>query len=279
MALLIDDTLTTSLLAVPFTEGWVETPIPVTVKEGLQAGDVTSEDVALLSVAETTLLVDTHVIISDIGIVLDGIGPIAMRTPIRPDGVDATVVRMLDAGSTAELLVRALLRPYFGISATSFARSDTDPGASTAEVVVVDGALGLQQPEAGHQSDLVRDWFVFTGHATVSHAVVIGLHALARGPEDALAALAMAEELGRERRREIRGIAAARWGVDDREAFADMTNRQRFALTQEDRNSLANLVARGTWGSRFGKRLPVYRDMVDEGTVDDEMNDEEATDA
>jgi hypothetical protein len=53
----------------------VDTPVPVTVKEGLQAVDVTSEDVALLSVAETTLLVDTHVIISDIGIVLDGIGP------------------------------------------------------------------------------------------------------------------------------------------------------------------------------------------------------------
>ena len=274
MALLIDDTLTTSLLAVPFAEGWVETSVPVTLREGLQAADVTSEDVALVSVGEATLLVDTHVITSDVAIVLDGIGPIAMRTPVRPDGVEATVVRLLDAGPTAELLIRALLRPYFGITATSFARSDDDPGAATAEVVVVDGALGLQLPEAGHQSDLVRDWFVLTGQAVVSHAVVIGLHALARDPAEALAALSMAETLGRDRRREIRGIAAARWAVDDREAFANITNRQRFSLTQEDRNSLANLVARGTWGSRFGKRVPVYRDMVDEGT-----NPEEGTGA
>jgi hypothetical protein len=43
-----------------------------------------------------------------------------------------------------------------------------------------------------------------------------------------------------------------------------MTNRQRFELTAADRNSLANLVARGTWGSRFGKRLPVYRDALPE---------------
>jgi hypothetical protein len=42
-----------------------------------------------------------------------GSAPIAMRTPVRPDGVETTVVRMLDAGPTAELLIRALLRPYF----------------------------------------------------------------------------------------------------------------------------------------------------------------------
>ncbi len=265
MTLLIDDTLTTSLLAVPFAEGWVETSVPVTVKEGLTAADVTSEDVALLSSAEATLLAETHVITSDVALVLDGVGPIAMRTPIRPDGVETTVVRLLDAGPTAEVLIRALLRPYFGITASTFAYGDDDPGADSAEVVIVDGVLGLQQPEGGHQSDLVRDWFVFTGQATVSHVVAIGLHALARGPEAELAALEQAVELGRERRREIRGIASQRWGVDDRETFAEMTNRQRFALTQEDRNSLANLIARGTWGSRFGKRLPVYRDLVDEG--------------
>lgn len=272
MTLLIDETLTTSLLAVPFAEGWVETSNPVSVKEGLTAADVTSEDVALLSIAEATLLAETHVITSDIALVLDGVGPIAMRTPVRPDGVETSVVRLLDAGPTAEVLIRALLRPYFGITASTFAYGDDDPGAETAEVVVVDGALGLQQPEGGHQSDLVRDWFVLTGQAVVSHVVVIGVHALARGPEAELAALQQAVEHGQERRREIRGIAAQKWGVDDREAFAEVTNRQRFSLTAEDRNSAVNLIARGSWGARFGKRLPAFRDMIDEGLPNDQSN-------
>lgn len=265
MTLLIDHTLATSLIAVPFVESWVETAMPVTVKEGLSAADITSEDVALLSIAEATLLAETHVITSDIALVLDGVGPIAMRTPVRPDGVETTVVRLLDAGPTAEVLIRALLRPYFGITASTFAYGDDDPGADTAEVVIVDGALGLQHPEGGHQSDLVRDWFVLTGQAVVSHVVVIGVHALAREPEAELAALQQAVELGRERRREIRGIASQKWGVDDRETFAEMTNRQRFSLTPEDRNSAVNLIARGSWGGRFGKRLPAFRDMIDEG--------------
>jgi hypothetical protein len=262
LTLLIDDNLTTSLISVPLSEGWVDTSVKVEIREGLSASDVTSEDVALISAAEATLLADTHVLISEIAVVLDGVGPIAMRTPVRPDGVEETVVRLLDAGPTAEVLIRALLRPYFGISATTFARSDDDPGAETAEVVILDGAAGLLQPEAGHQSDLVRDWFVLTGQAVVSHVVVIGLHALARGAGAELETLAAAVATGLERKRDVRGIVAARWDIEDREVLGEITNRQRFELTQADRNSLANLIARGTWGARFGKRLPVYRDAL-----------------
>jgi hypothetical protein len=270
MPILIDDSLTTALIAVPFIEGWVETAVPVTVKAGLRAADVTSEDVALISVAEATLLAETHVIVSEVAVVLDGVGPIAMRTPVRPDGVETTVVRLLDAGPTAEVLIRALLRPYFGITAASFAWTDEDPGADSAEVVIVDGALGLQPPEGGFQSDLARDWFVLTGQGLVSHVVAIGVHALARDPHTELAVLQAGVDTGRDRRREARSLAAQRWEVEDREALAEVTNRQRFALTQEDRNSLANLIARGTWGSRFGKRLPVFRDLVDEASSETE---------
>lgn len=262
MSLLIDDNLTTAFISVPLAEGWVDTSVKVDIREGLTASDVTSEDVALISAAEATLLADSHVLISEIAVVLDGIGPIVMRTPVRPDGVDETVVRLLDAGPTAEVLIRALLRPYFGITATTFARSDDDPAAETAEVIVLDGAAGLLQPEAGHQSDLVRDWFVLTGQAVVSHVVVVGLHALARDPSAEIDALAAAVATGLERKRDVRSIVAARHGIEDREALGEMTNRQRFELTQADRNSLANLIARGTWGGRFGKRLPVYRDLL-----------------
>ncbi len=273
MTLLIDDSLTTSLISIPLSEGWVDTSVSLDIREGLSASEVTSEDVALISSAEATLLADTHVLIAEIAVVLDGIGPIVMRTPVRPDGVDETVVRLLDAGPTAEVLIRALLRPYFGISATTFAHSNDDPAAETAEVIILDGAAGLLQPEAGHQSDLVRDWFVLTGQAVVSHVVVVGLHALARGAGAELEALAAAVATGQERKRDVRGVVAARYGIEDREALGEMTNRQRFELTQADRNSLANLIARGTWGGRFGKRLPVYRDVL----PDDVLGGEEAT--
>jgi hypothetical protein len=203
-------------------------------------------------------------------VVLDGLSPIVMRTPVRPDGVEETVVRLLDTGPTADVLIRALLKPYFGISANSFATNDDDPGADTAEVVILDGAAGLTEPESGFQEDLAKGWFVLTGHATVSHIAVIGVEALAHGAETELLALHDAVALGQERRKDVRRIASERWGVIDRDALAEFTNRQRFALTADDRNSLANLIARGTWGSRFGKRLPVYRDHLDADVRGDE---------
>ncbi len=262
VTLLLDDTLTTAFVAVPLTQGWVETGVTVFATENLRAADVTSDDVALLSVAEATLLAETHILVSDVAVVLDGIGPIAMRTPVRPDGVEDTVVRLLDVGPTAEMVTRAMLRPYFGITATSFAVADDSPGAASAQVVILDGAAGLTQPESGYHEDLAKHWFVFTGQALVSHVIVVGLHAQARGADDEIAALAAAVAVGQERRKDVRRVVAERWDVDDRDALSEMTNRQRFALSSADRNSLANLVARGTWGSRFGKRLPVYRDML-----------------
>ena len=262
LTLLIDDNLTTALIAVPLANGWVETDVTVDVRAGLAASDVTMEDVALISVAEATLLADSHVIISEVAVVLDGIGPIAMRTPVRPDGVEDTVVRLLDAGPTAELLIRALLRPYFGITASTFALTDDDPAAARAEVIVLDNGAGLSQPEAGYQEDLAKDWFVLTGQALVSHVVVIGLQALARGPDAEIATLLQAVAVGQERRKDVRGMVAERWEVTDRDLLAEITNRERFSLTQADRNSLATLVARGSWGGRFGKRVPVYRDAL-----------------
>lgn len=262
MTLLIDDNLTTAMIAVPFSESWVETDVSVVVRDGLAASDVTSNDVALISTAEATLLTETHVLVSEVTVVLDGVGPIAMRTPVRPDGVEDTVVRLLDVGPTAEMVARALLRPYFGITATSFAVSELSPGAASAEVIILDGAAALTQPEAGYQEDLARAWFVLTGQSLVSHVVVVGLHAQVRGADAELDALRAAVAASRERRRDVRRIVAERREIEDRDALAEMTNRQRFELTPADRNSLANLVARGTWGSRFGKRLPVYRDSL-----------------
>lgn len=261
MTILIDDTLATAQIAVPFSEGWVESAVEAIVRPNLRASDIGRADVALLAVPEATLLTESHVIAPEVAIIFDGIGPIAMRTPVRPDGVDETIVRLLDAGPTAEVVMRALLRPYFGITATRFASSDDDPRASEAQVIVVDGAMGLEQPESGFQDDLARAWFILTGQALVSHVTVVGVEALAREADPEIHALRAAAALGVERRRDVRGIVAGRWDVN-RDALAELTNRIRFAMTPEDRQSLQSLIARGTWNSRFGRSLPAYRDAL-----------------
>ncbi len=269
MTILIDDTLATAQIAMPFSEGWLDSPVEVSIRPNLRASDIDRDDVALLAVPEVTLLTETHVIAPEVAVIFDGIGPIAMRTPIRPDGVEETIVRLLDTGPTAEVIMRALLRPYFGITATRFASSDDDPRASEAQVVVVDGAMGLEQPEAGFQDDLTRAWFILTGQALVSHVTVVGVEALGRGADREIDALRAAAALGVERRRDVRGIVAGRWDVD-REALAEFTNRIRFPMTQEDRQSLQNLIARGTWNSRFGRSIPAFRDALpanDESTA------------
>ncbi len=261
MTILIDDTLATAQIAVPFSEGWVDSTVEAIVRPNLRASDVGRADVALLAVPEVTLLTESHVIAPEVAVIFDRIGPIAMRTPIRPDGVEETIVRLLDTGSTAEVLMRALLRPYFGITATRFASSDDDPRASEAQVVVVDGAMGLEQPESGFQDDLSRAWFVLTGQGLVSHVTVVGVEVLSRGAEPEIDELRSAAALGVERRRDVRGIVAGRWDVD-REALAEFSNRIRFSMTPDDRQSLQSLIARGTWNSRFGRSLPAYRDEV-----------------
>lgn len=261
MTILIDDTLATAQIAVPFSESWVESGVEAIIRPNLRASDIGRADVALLAVPEATLLTESHVIAPEVAIIFDGIGPIAMRTPVRPDSVEETIVRLLDAGPTAEVAMRALLRQYFGITATRFASSDDDPRASEAQVIVVDGALGLEQPESGFQDDLARAWFILTGQALVSHITVVGVEALARGADPEIDALRAAAALGVERRRDVRGIVAGRWDVD-RDALAEMTNRIRFAMTPEDRQSLQSLIARGTWNSRFGRSLPAYRDAL-----------------
>ncbi len=262
MPLLIDDTLTTAFATVPFAEGWLAPGVAVQLVPNLAAPAVGPGDVALIPAAEATLLGETHVIASSVAIVLDGTGPISMRTPVRPDEVDNVVVRLLDVSPTGEMLLRSLLRPYFGITASSFARSDDDPGAADAQVVVVEGALGLEEPESGFQDDLVRDWFVLTGEAVVSHVLVIGVEALARGAGAEIEAIRQAIAMSQERRKDVRRVVAERWGVGDRDALAEVTNRQRYELTQADRHSLATMVSRGTWGSRFQNRLPAYLDSL-----------------
>jgi hypothetical protein len=261
MTLLLDDAMIAAPIRIPFVEGWIEHPVDFEVRTSLNAADVGPADLALLPVAEATLLAGSHVVLPEVAIIYDGVSDIAMRTPVRPDGIEAVPVRLLDTGGTAELLIRALLRPYFGITASTFVRSADDPAAAEAQVIVVDGLAGLEAPEYGFQEDLVRSWFILTGARLPGHVVVAGVERFARGIEPELTALREAVAAGIERRRDVRIRIAGESGVD-RDRLAEVTNRLRFAFEPEDRQSLASLIARGTWGGPYPRANPVFADEV-----------------
>lgn len=262
MTLRIEKSLITAPIWIPIEQGWVETDIEVDIREGITRDDIGPDDVALVPAPVTPGLVTSHFIDPSVAIVVEKVSPIVMRTPVRPDGVEETPIRMLETGPTADVLLRALLRQYFGITASTFVTDDDDPAGAEAQVVVVDGILGLMEPEAGFQEDLAKAWFVLTGAAVVHAVTVVGVEAEVRGAQAELDLLRKAAATGVERRRELRGIIVGDEEID-RDRLVAITNGMRFEMTADDRQSLRNLMARGTWGTTYGRQLPAFRDEVE----------------
>lgn len=261
MTLYIDDSLMTAQVWVPLAQGWVDTDVPFEIRKSLTATDIGPGDVALIAGPEATLLGETHFVEPGVAVVAEAMSAIAMRTPVRPDGVEETPIRMLGTGPTAEVLIRALLRPYFGITASTFVRNDDDPAAADAQVVILEGLLALNEPESGFQEDLAKTWYILTNAAVVHHLAVVGVEAEARGATAELDVLKRAVELGVERRRDVRREMVGDEEID-RDRLAELTNRIRFEMTTADRQSLRNLMARGSWGTSYGRALPAFRDEL-----------------
>jgi hypothetical protein len=260
MTILIDDTMATVFLTMAVREAWLKGDTPLEVRSGLRAADVTEDDVALVPLPEATLLTRTHVIDRSVAIVHDGVGMVVMRTPSRPDEVDQPTVYLRQVGVSGETLVRALLKPYFGIEASRIVHDDEPPAG--AEVTILEGTNTLVPVEGGFQEDLVRSWFIMTGKPFVSHVTVIGVRALARDADAQLAVLRSALDTGWERRRDIRRMIRERSGVDA-DALAEVTNRMRFTMEPEDQEPARMLAERGTWGTAYARTLPAYRDQLD----------------
>lgn len=251
MRVVIDDALVTSQLTVPLREGWTSLPVPFEIRENLAVNDLGADETALIPAGAATDLATTHRLIPDVAVVFGNTGAIAMRAPVRPDGIDETPIRLYHTSRTAELLIRALLRPFFGITASGFVR-DGDDG-DDAQIVVVEGAEAVNLPEAGFQEDLTRAWFILSGLPAVSHVLVAPREAM--GLEPVVEALRTVIETGVERRRDVRSQIAAHVEVD-RDRLVELTNGLRFALDARDAQSLHQLVNRGSWGTGYGRDLP-----------------------
>jgi predicted solute-binding protein len=247
--LLIDDAFATATYTTPIASGWVSGPPEVSVElvPALTAARVSTIDSALLPASELALLQPTHDVVTAVAVIADGVGAIAMRTPVRPDEIESTPVRLFDVSGSAEVLARATLRPFYGIEATSWVRDDHAPEAALAEVVIVEGAEALREPEGGFSEDLARAWFILTAAPTVTHVLLVPREQPAESCQNVTAFLERARGEGFRRRRDWRPALADREAIP-RQRASDFWAAQRFLLEDRDRGALLELLRRGLAG-------------------------------
>jgi predicted solute-binding protein len=247
--LLIDDTFATATYIVPITSGWVSPPVGVRVEVTnhltVESATGEGESVVLAPASLILRLQQTHQVAGDIAVVADGNGAIAMRTPVRPDEVEATPVRILDTGGTAELLARATLRPFYGIEPTGWVRDNDSAEAARAEVVIVEGVEALREPEGGFSEDLSRAWFILTAQPVVSHVLLVPRALPPADLKNTLDFLDAARTEGLARRREWRPELADREGIG-RDRASAFWAAQRLKLEREDRGALLDLLGKGS---------------------------------
>ncbi len=250
MRVSIDDTFATKTYTVPIFSGWISSEDSVTVSlvEYLAAPDVAADDVALIPSSELRILQASHEVVADVAVIADGVGAIAMRTPVRPDEIDTTPVRLLDTGGAAEMLARATLRPFYGIETTNWIRDDRAPNAARAEVVIVEGAEALREPEGGFSEDLCRAWFILTAQPVVSHVLLAPRDMDEHARRDVVAWFETARAAGLERRREWRMPLADSLDVG-RDRASSFWAAQRFKLEAADRRALLHVLAKGSRGT------------------------------
>ena len=246
MRLLIADSFATAPYTIPIQSSWVAAPATVSpeIVSGLRAADIGATDSALLPSGGFPALHESHQIVPAVAVIADGQGAIAMRTPVRPDEVEATPVRMLETSETALVLARATLHPFYGIEATRWITESGDPETSRAEVVIVEDAEALREPEGGFSEDLCRAWFILHNQPVVTHVLVIPRELPLPERHDVTAFMTHARSEGLDRRKEWRSEHAERQGISSSRAGAFWA-AQRYELQPADRTALFSLLQRG----------------------------------
>jgi hypothetical protein len=248
--LLIDETFATATFTVPITSGWVSPPEGITVEiaNRLTTESASEEHILFAPTSGILRLQRTHDVATGVAVVADGNGAIAMRTPVRPDEVEATPVRLLETSGIAELLARATLKPFYGIEPTGWARDGDSPEAARAEAVIVEGAEALREPEAGFSEDLSQAWFILTGQPVVSHVLLVPSALPPADLTNVLTFLDAARTDGLARRRDWRPQLADREGVG-RDRASAFWAAQRLKMEPADRPALLDLLGKGSLGT------------------------------
>lgn len=225
---------------------WVQPGVRFEARPGLNASQVGLEDFALLPSVESARLVATHLILPEVAVTATNTGAIAMHTPVRPDEVETSPVRLFHVSSTAEFLARATLREFYGITPSAW---QTEASA-TAGVVVLEGVDALAEPEAGFSEDLVRAWFILTGRAVVTHVLLAPLGATESERQAVVASFREVLSVSSERRRDLRAVITEQAGLTRERVTAALLS-QRYSMTPGDLQSLIWLIRRGAPGTNI----------------------------
>jgi predicted solute-binding protein len=245
MRVLIHDTLATLFFAQPALNGWTESSDEFEVRPALAGGDVGPDSAALLPSAEIARLAESHLVVPDVAVVFEGEGPIAMRTPARPDEIDLAEVALNGVSGTAEILARATLEPFYGIRATGYVQESAD-----ATVSLLEGIESLLPVEGGVQESLVRAWFIMTGQPVVSHLLAAPKSWSPEQTNALIATMMALREAGHARRSELRASVATEAGIE-REHLVSLFAKVRYSLEESDRRALLMLLQRGNKGSAY----------------------------
>lgn len=248
--LLIDRSLETTYIAHGIASD--ESASAGSVRNRLVAADVGASDFALISTPEIALLTATHVVDPVFGVTIAESGAIAMRTQVRPDEIEEAAILLYEVSSTAELLARATIWPFYGIRASAWL---TEPnGANT--ITIVDGLDALEPLEAGLREDLVRAWYILTEQSVVTHLLAVPVEATDENVDAVRSRLIEAAAAGYAARREVRRTLQADSAVDN-ETLVEFLAGIRYDLDADDRMSAYSLIARGSGGTR----IPLLREI------------------
>ena len=254
MRLLLDESLATMPVTEGVRGGLIAPSLEVEIRLGLKAADVGPDDAALIPAGEYGALQETHRLLPQLAVVFDKTGPVVMRTPVRPDEIEQSSIRLIDTRTSAELLARATMNSFFGILPEGYVRDDT----ADAQVVVVEGVLAMTPPEAGFNEDLARAWFILTSEAYVSDVFVIPADATNAQREDLTNVALSISAATVEQRREIRKRVADATGLD-RDLLTTLFQATRWSLSTDDRRALLMLLQLGNRSGEVGPYVSALR--------------------
>ncbi len=247
--LLVDRVLETAYIAAGIEQAGTDAAL---LRDRLTAADVHATDFALIPTPEIALLTETHMADPSFGVNLAESGAIAMRTPIRPDEIEEASILLYETNSTAELLARATIWPFYGIKA----RVWTTEADGSSSITIVDGLAALEPVEAGFSEDLVRAWYILTEQTVVTHLLAVPVDSTADQVAAVRTRLTEAAAAGYAARRELRRALQTDSSVEGKR-LVDFLAGLRYDLDADDRMAAYSLIARGAGGTR----IPLIREI------------------
>ena len=176
---LVEDNLTTALIAEPIRQGWLDPVDGLELMLTLTAEAVAQADaMALLGSVDACLLADRYTIITDVGVASRHDGSVALRSAVRPDELDVVTVSLDGVSRTAEAIARATVARFFGITVNDWTRDS----ASNDPIVLEHNDAFIEEPEPVVVNDLVRAWFIMSGLPVATHVLAVPNELLANDP-------------------------------------------------------------------------------------------------